>query len=212
MMLAPGKRVIGMPEVIDSRDHNLAAFRGMQSNAGAGYFMLKPNTVLHLDREAKIYINANLVLESPVTGEGRLILHGDRKLNIDGNGHSIANLVIQNAEGVELLSRLNIKNHLSVEHGNLYMNDFDIVLESAITRVSTLAGGAIAFNGSGRILGQSWQPMASHGPQYDYGQAPMYCILLLNHEIPGLKGTQILINSDQDCDSITPVPPTPPPD
>ena len=212
MMIAPSRRAIGAPESIDQLNKELKAFESSKLSIGSGAFVLRENTVLKLDRSVNITISGNLYLHSPITGEGRLILQGKQRMLIDANNHSVSNLVIRNPEGVALMSHLGIQNELSVEEGNLYMNDFNITLDHLFTRISTHEDGKIAFNGSGRILGQAWQPLASHAPQYDHNQGPHFCLLLMPESKPDLQGTQNLLNRDQNYDSTNPSPPTPPPD
>jgi hypothetical protein len=214
MMIAPGKSLISNPVVVatDEHDLNLSSISALQSATSAGSFTVEENTILSLNKNARLSINGNIRLNSPILGQGVLVISGDQKLSIDANGHSISRLVINNPQGVELLSPLKIAQELSVEEGFLYLNDFNIQLDHSFVKISTENSGNIAFNGSGRIIGQTLQPLANHAPQNDHDFSSQAFNTISLHQNLYLSGTQIHYHIIQDCHSAIQCPPTPPPD
>ena len=214
MMIAPGKNVIGDPVSSTSDDHdlNIPALSNFRSGASVGTFTLNENTTLSIKKNTTLLIKNNIRLHSPITGQGVLVLSGDNKLSLDANGNSISRLMIKNTQGVELLSQLSITNQLSVEAGYLYLNDFNIKLSHSFVKLNTEGSGDIAFNGTGRIIGQTLQPLANNGPQNDRDYNTQAFNTIIANQNPYLSGTQIVYYKTQNCESAVLCPPTPPPD
>lgn len=209
MMIAPVKDVDGNP---DGQKVNPLSLSSFENQSIGGTFMIGANTYFSIGKQTTISVNTNLELRSPVMGEGKLVLGGDKKLSIDAKGNSITNLVVRNEGGVELLSQLNISDELTVEEGILYLNDFNLVLENSFVKLNQEARGGIAFNGSGRIISQTVQPLATHAPQQDRDMGSQAFIILQAEHNPILSGTQITYYIYQHFDAAVLCPPTPPPD
>jgi len=214
MMIAPVKDATSNVEPISTDDHdiNLSVLSTMKKSSSVGTFSIEGNTVLSIQKHTTISVKSNIILNSPVIGQGTLLLNGDRKLSIDAKGNSISNLVIRNSLGVELKSQLEIAQELSVEDGRLYLNDFNLVLNHSFVKINTEDRGDIAFNGSGRIIGQTLQPLSSPAPQNDRDFSSQAFINLLTEQHLNLIGTQITYYMLQNCDSAILCPPVPPPD
>ena len=214
MMIAPGKNVIGDPVSSPTEDHDLdiSDMSSYRSEATAGTFTLQENTTLSIEKRTTLFIKGNIRLHSPIKGQGILVLSGNKKLSIDANGNSISNLIINNVHGVELLSHLGITKELSVEEGFLYLNDFDVRLDHSFAKITTEGSGDIAFNGAGRIIGQTLQPLANNAPQNDRDYSSQAFITITANQNLYLSGTQITHHKIQNCNSTILCPPTPPPD
>ena len=214
MMIAPVKDAmsISVADINDDHDLNRMELSEFKAQGSSGSFTVNGNTYISIKKQTSLSIKNNLQLHSPVTGQGVVILNGDGKLSIDANGNSITNLIIRNESGVELKSPLKISQELSVEEGNLYLNEFNLVLGHSYVKIKTENGGGIAFNGSGRIIGQALQPMANSGPHHDRNFSSQAYASLLANQNPIFSGTQIYYHINQDCHSAVLCPPTPPPD
>jgi len=214
MMIAPVKDATSNPvaDMTDDHEKNPMALSSLTSQGTAGSFTVKGNTYISIKKQTSLSIKNNLQLHSPVTGQGALIMNGEKKLSIDANGNSISNLIIRNSSGVELISPLKITQELSVEEGYLYLNEFNLVLDHSFVKIYTEDQGGIAFNGSGRIIGQTLQPVANNGPQHDRDFSSQAYASLLANQNPIFSGTQIHYHIYQNCESAVLCPPTPPPD
>ncbi|MEN8225691.1 MAG: hypothetical protein ABFS05_10065 [Bacteroidota bacterium] len=212
MMIAPVRDASADLVHTDDHEMNLSAMASFRSDGAQGAFILKENTFLIINKHTVLSVKTNLNLHSPISGKGSLILNGDEKLSLDAHGNTISNLVIRNTGGIELLSQLGISQELSVEEGYLYLNDFNLVLNHSFVKISTEGSGEIAFNGTGRIIGQALQPLANQAPQHDRDFSTQAFVNLLSGHNQYLYSTQILYHNIQNCESAFLCPPTPPPD
>ena len=214
MMIAPVKDATSNPvaDMTDDHEKNPMALSSLTSQGTVGSFTVKGNTYISIKKQTSLSLRNNLQLHSPVTGQGAVILYGDKKLSIDANGNGVSNLIIRNSTGVELISPLKITQELSVEEGYLYLNDFNLMLDHSFVKINTEDGGAIAFNGSGRIMGQTIQPVANSAAQHDRDFSSQAYASLLANQNPIFSGTQIEYHITQNCESAVLCPPTPPPD
>lgn len=213
MMIAPAKNMIGEPVVSATDDHPLnlrASFK--QAAEGNVSFTLYEKTTLSLNKHTTLAVTGNLKLNAGISGKGLVIISGESKSLIDANGNRISRLMISNPHGAELQSPLSITNELILAEGELALGNFDLMLVSPYAKITHQGEGQVAYNGSGRILGQSLQPYANEGPQKDRNHHMQVLLDLPQETNPRLYGTQVVYTINTECVITFLTPPTPPPD
>lgn len=213
MMIAPARNMIGGEIVHAPGDHQTGIHTALiHSSEGNAHFTLYENTTLTLGKLTTLAVKGNLRLHNDIRGEGLVVLSGNSRSMLDANGNSIPRLMLSNPAGVELLSRLNISGELILDQSDLLLGNFDLMLTSPFARITTLDGGQIAFNGSGRIIGQSLQPLANNAPANDRDLSSQVLLDLPENTNPTFYGTQVVYYINTDCEITFLSPPSPPPD
>lgn len=213
MMIAPARNMIGGELVHAPGDQQIWIQAALLHSAeGNTSFTLYENTSLTLSKFTTLAVKGNLRLHNDIRGEGLVVLSGNSRSSLDANGNSIPRLMLCNPAGVELLSRLNISGELILDQSDLLLGNFDLILTSPFARITTLDGGQIAFNGSGRIIGQSLQPLANNAPANDRDLSSQVLLDLPDNTNPLLYGTQVVYYINTDCEITFLSPPSPPPD
>lgn len=213
MMIAPAKSMIGAPHADATKDHQLRLQASLvQDELTHGSFTLQENTNLTIKSRSTLSVRGDITLHSDIQGEGTVILVGNKKTKVDANGNSIQRLMINNTSGIELASRLVISSDLIINAGDFLLGNYDLVLASPFTRIELEGHGQVAYNGNGRIIGQSLHSPANQAPQYDRDLSSQVFLELPENKTLNLYGTQVVYHINMDYTSTFLTPPTPPPD
>ncbi len=92
---------------------------------------------------APIFVNAN--------GIGQVYLNGDAEQSINGTGYILVeNLIIENSNDIQLNTNLEIANDINLISGNLFLNNYDILLLQDATISGALSSSnMVVTNGDG---------------------------------------------------------------
>ena len=178
-----------------------------------GVFYVKPKTFISINKKTNLVISNDIILRSPIFGEGIVLVKSDHIVAIDANNNSISRLKIQNPKGVALKSPLHIEQEITVENGSLLLNDYDLVLANPFVEVNTGTSGKIAYNGSGRIISQSLQLFANTDKNTVQTHVKVPVLGIITDEIEEcFDASDLCFNIQMNYTSCFIVPPTPPPD
>ncbi len=160
--------VLYLPSLLYAEKH--IDFTGSRFNVGKG-------ASVQIGESASITVS-NIIIETNITGKGKLIVVSDNNAYIHANNNSIENLVLISANKVKLLSGLQIKNELTILKGELQLNNFDLTL-CPNAKLDNSSLQRIIMNGSGSIVQQSIgipyaaKPFTISSPvQFDFSQIP----------------------------------------
>ena len=134
-------------------------------NSTGGSFTVSEGARVTIGESAKITVAGNLTIEADIIGKGELILNSHKNTFIDANNHSIENLVLASANRVELKSGLQIGNQLTIQNGELHLNDFNLIINNTKLNQTTLE--RIIENGAGKIL-QGEIPLCNSATPYTF--------------------------------------------
>lgn len=121
---------------------------------------------IHISKNATLTTAGDIVLEGDIAGEGKLLIKGNRKISIDAHNNTIANLVVENPQNVELASPLKIGHEMLLPEGKLLLNNFDITLINPFATLTISDKASIVLNGSGIIIECSKVPLAQNQANY----------------------------------------------
>jgi hypothetical protein len=121
-------------------------------NAAAySQLVVQPGAELHIQQGADIYVQGNINSRANITGHGNLQLNGESIQEMNMNGFTISNLVVNNAHHILMTGNTSINNSLSLLKGNLQIADFDL----NINPDAVISGGNlqsfIETNGLGKV-------------------------------------------------------------
>jgi hypothetical protein len=212
MMIAPARNMIGEPVAVATDDHplNLKVVHEQVDEANVSFSLYK-NTTLSLSERTILSVTGDLRLEADIVGNGKVVLGGNSTSVVDANGNRISRMEVNNPFGVVLKSQLSITNELILVEGELALGNYDLLLVGPFAKITREGEGQVAYNGSGRIIGQHLQPIANDGPQKDRNHVQVM-LDLPDETNPRLYGTQVVYAINTKCAVTFLSPPTPPPD
>lgn len=123
------------------------------------YFIVKQSTHTEIQSGNLVIADARIELEESIEGEGITKLIGTHMAVLHAHGNQVNTLIIESETGAMLKSNLVIGNTLSLNQGNLLLNDCNILLLPFAT-IHESAKGKLVFNGQGKVIDLNLQPLA----------------------------------------------------
>ena len=121
-------------------------------NKAQDYFQLNPFTTIRLANKSYLLVDADLKLNSDITGEGSLILSSRQDIRLSTRNNAIHKLCILNNTLVKLEGRLTIVKKISlIGKSTILLGDCDLILTSDIN-MNYITQHNIQRNGIGRLI------------------------------------------------------------
>lgn len=106
---------------------------------------------LYIDSGAFISLKGDLISNSNINGNGKIILNGVTSQNVSMNNNSIPNLEINNSQNIALTSGAKIQSSLSFVNGKVVAGNNDLTLSGNATASGMGSGKFVETNGTGQL-------------------------------------------------------------
>jgi hypothetical protein len=162
----------------------------VQARAG-DYFFVADGTHLVIAEKTKLVLESETIqLDTEVAGNGELVLAGKRKQWVHGGSALVcSNLVLRNADSVELLTTTYIKNSLHIESGTLTLKNADLII-GAEGRLILASGAAIKETSGGKL--QIRMKFIPKGDSSLVMAFVPFCFLITSGKVADLKLSEAL--------------------
>ena len=110
------------------------------------------NSQITIQSGASVIVQGDVISNSDILGDGKVVLKGTSSQNFNMGGKSLANLEIDNSNNAVLVNKAIVLNNLNFTNGKLQLGNNNLVFASSATITNADDNQYVVTNGNGKII------------------------------------------------------------
>jgi hypothetical protein len=110
------------------------------------------NSQITIQSGASVIVQGDVISNSDILGDGKVVLKGTASQNFNMGGKSLANLEIDNSNNAVLVNKAIVVNNLNFTNGKLQLGNNNLVFASSATITNAGINQYVVTDGNGKII------------------------------------------------------------